>query len=110
MEEWESKSMKAKVKATGKIINVHVYRLYDEDGDTVYVPSELELLSDETDSLRNRAAIAAMQGMLSDSVYSQENNKRCAEQHRPGDIYRNVAFNAVAYADALITELKKDND
>lgn len=79
------------------------YRTSDAEKDCFYeshpdYPMPIDLWNnDNTDwrALRNQAAIVAMQGMLSNP------NLRLAE----GDTYPKIA---VAYADALIIELKRE--
>lgn len=97
--------MKARIKETGEIIEVKslysvTYSRLDCNGKIAeeYDEDELEFLNKEENKywqdVRERAAIAAMQGMLSNSVM------RLAD----GDTYPKVA---VMYADALIEQLKK---
>ncbi len=97
--------MKARVKETGEIIEVKslysvTYSRLDCNGKIAeeYDADEIELLNNEKDKhwqdVRVRAAIAAMQGMLS-------NNTIILEE---GDTYPKIA---VKYANALIEELKK---
>lgn len=97
--------MKAKIKATGEIVNIAEYARIaldqcDSWGCTIEVkPEDVELIQEQTENehwkdVRERAAIAAMQGMLS-------NSNLCLAE---GDTYPKIA---VAYSDALIEELKK---
>ncbi len=110
--------MKARIKKTGEIVNLADYAMitldsHDSWGNPIEMkPEEVELIDDETAELelykqwgyesplqdywqdvRERAAIAAMQGML-------------ADPRRAGnpDEY---AESAVSFADSLIKQLKK---
>lgn len=97
--------MKARIKATGEIVNIASYATVtleqcDSWGNPIEMkPKEIELIQEPTEDehwqdVRERAAIAAMQGMLSNSVM------RLAD----GDTYPKIA---VMYADALIEQLKE---
>lgn len=110
--------MKAKVKATGKVIEVEKiieyselpgtpfgtdYEYYkDEDNQKTYNEDELDFINIYPDwqKVRIQAAIAAMQGLL---------NATCAEIYTLRIEEEIIAKDAVAYADALIEELKKIN-
>lgn len=103
--------MKAKIKKTGEIVNVSSmmaeYGRNQQEMFDVYIEStflnartftkdELEFISAEDEhwhDVRERAAIAAMQGMLADpSRYGSPNE---------------YAKSAVSFANALVEELKK---
>ena len=96
--------MKARVKATGKIIEVEEYHKYLETGwkykdnaGMLYKPSALDF-SDEAvigywTRLEHQAAIAAMQGFLASGM---ENT------------YENVAEYSINQAHALVEKYKKE--
>ena len=60
--------MKARVKATGEIVDIAEYStIYAENYDTCFYPNELEILDTSDDywtRFEHQAAIAAMQGIL----------------------------------------------
>ena len=60
--------MKARVKATGEIVDIAEYStIYAENYDTCFYPNELEFLENSEDywtRLEHQAAIAAMQGLM----------------------------------------------
>ena len=99
--------MKVKIRETGEIVNVSEYAkialdICDSWGNTIELrPDEVELIQEPTEDehwqdVRERAAIAAMQGVMScyDTLeYKYEQNF--------------VARLAVSQADALVEELKK---
>lgn len=97
--------MKAKIKKTGEIINVVDYtkiilEACNSYGDPIELsPEEVELIPEKPtedehwQEVRERAAIAAMQGLLSNSS-------------KVGNIV-DYTMSAVDYADALIKQLKK---
>ena len=94
--------MKARVKATGEIIELCNME-FDEDGNEYY-RDELELIDDyEPDyweKLKHQYAGMAMQGMLSNCnfpAYSTE-----------GYYKHNIANNALEYATTLINKLKEE--
>ena len=97
--------MKARIKGTDVVIRVNP--IYSLDGlriesfinatnGDLFPPHTIDILPNDTDweALRNQAAIAAMQGMLSNPE----------SYLREGDTYPKAA---VRFADALIEELKK---
>lgn len=95
--------MKARVKATGEIIELCNME-FDEDGNEYY-RDELELIGDyEPDywkKLKHQYAGMAMQGMLSNCefpLYSTE-----------GYYKDNIADNALEYATTLINKLKEES-
>lgn len=97
--------MKARIKKTGEIINVVDYtkiilEACDSYGDPIELsPEEVELIPEKPtedehwQEVRERAAIAAMQGLLSNSS-------------KVGKIV-DYTMSAVDYADSLIEQLKK---
>ena len=96
--------MKARIRKTGEIVNLASYATITLDqcdswGNPIEMkPEEVELIQEQTEDehwqdIRERAAIAAMQGLLSNlrrTGYTEE--------------YAEAAIN---YADALIEQLKK---
>ena len=98
--------MKAKIKATGEIIDIASYATItldkcDSYGTPIEVrPEDVELIADiEEDSywqnVRIQAAIAAMQGLLCAPSYEADRGK-----------LNMIAKDAVSIADALIEQLK----
>ena len=91
--------MKAKIKKTGEIIGVtrNKYGLYVDENCVGYTLDELDFGNEEDEhwqDVRERAAIAAMQGVMN-FFGSIDYNKET------------IAKLAVEQADALINELKK---
>ena len=97
--------MKARIKKTGEIVNIAEYAKIaleqcDSWGNTIELkPEEVELIQEQTEDehwqdVRERAVIAAMQGVMS-FFGSIDYNKET------------IAKLAVEQADALIEELKK---
>lgn len=108
--------MKAKVKETGEIVNIADYStIYLEKYDGSYHINELEFIQGEEnqsiidwEQRRYEIAKSAMNAMLANPellevVTNKEYVVRPSCQER-------VAKVSVAYADALITELKKTNE
>ena len=100
--------MKARVKETGEIIEVKslysvTYSRLDCNGKIVeeYDDDEIELLNNEKDKhwqgVRERAAIAAMQGLSANPMLVYNN----------GEEKINIIARAMRYADELIKDLKK---
>ena len=98
--------MKAKIRKTGEIINIAEYAKItleqcDSWGNPIEVkPEEIELIQEPTENehwqdVRERAAIAAMQGVMN-FFGSIDYNKET------------IAKLAVEQADALIAELRKE--
>lgn len=97
--------MKAKIKATGEIVKLAedakiTLDMCDSYGNPIELcPEDVELISDNNgdtsttdwNQVRVQASIGAMQVMLGKS-----NN----------DAYKDIAANAVGYADALVKELQ----
>ena len=99
--------MKARIKRTGEIVNIAEYakialEICDPWGNTIELrPDEVELIQEPTEDehwqdIRERAAIAAMQGLLCAPSYEADRDK-----------LNMIATDAVSIADALIEELKK---
>lgn len=97
--------MKAKIKATGEIIKIADYATialddHDSWGNPIEVkPEDIELIQEVTEDkhwqdVRERAAIAAMQGLLADSTFINEPIIKIEEI-------------SVSYADALVKQLKE---
>ena len=98
--------MKAKIKKTGEIVNIAEYTKItleqcDSWGNPIEVkPEEIELIQEQTEDehwqdVRERAAIAAMQGVMN-FFGSIDYNKET------------IAKLAVKQADVLIAELRKE--
>ena len=96
--------MKVRIKKTGEIVNLADYAVitldsHDSWGNPIEMkPEEVELIQEPTEDnhwqdVRERAAIAAMQGLL-----SNQSKTGSAEEY---------AEAAINYTDALIEELKK---
>ena len=95
--------MKVRIKKTGKIVNLADVRItldsYDYLAPIVVKPEEVEFIQEPTEDehwqdVRERASIAAMQGVMSFFGSIDYNRKT-------------IAKFAVEQADALIEELKK---
>ncbi|MBO7280563.1 MAG: hypothetical protein J6V00_05290 [Bacteroidaceae bacterium] len=98
--------MKARIKATGEIVKLAEYAkitldMCDSYGNPIELkPEDVELISDDNgdtsttdwNQARVQASIGAMQVILGKNNY---------------DTYKDIAAQAVGYADALIKELKK---
>jgi hypothetical protein len=107
--------MKARIISTGEIINIADYARVtldkcDDYGNPIEVSFEdIELIKDSSSNInwqqvRIQAAIAAMQGMLSNDCSVQSVMDMSEKVHRlPSDI---LATMAVSQADSLIEELK----
>ena len=102
--------MKAKIKATGEIVKIADYAKIaldqcDSYGNPIEMkPEEVELIQEPAEEtywqdVRERAAIAAMQGMLANPELIMNGSSIC---------YRlSVEFVAVDYANKLVERLKK---
>ena len=99
--------MKAKIKKTGEIVNIAEYAKIaleqcDSWGNPIEMkPEDIELIQEQTEDehwqdVRERAAIAAMQAILS--------NPNCKIRNESIDV---IPKNAVIFADALVEQLKK---
>ena len=98
--------MKARIKSTGEIVNLAEYAritldMCDSYGNPIELkPEDVELISDDNgdtsttywNQVRVQASIGAMQVLLGKNNY---------------DTYKDIATQAVGYADSLIKELKK---
>ena len=99
--------MKARIKATGEIVKLAEYAkitldMCDSYGNPIELkPEDVELIPDNNgdtsitywNQVRVQASIGAMQVILGRNNY---------------DTYKNIAADAVGYADALVKELKKE--
>lgn len=107
--------MKAKIRKTGEIVEVYhetqhgtpkmIYKESVLVNSRIWTEDELELLTDNDEDehwqdIRERAAIAAMQGLLCAPIIEGVN---------PNPSRESVAEWAVIQADALIEQLKKNN-
>ena len=111
--------MKARVKATGKIIEVEEYHKYLETGwkykdnaGMLYKPSALDF-SDEAvigywTRLEHQAAIAAMQGMLNNSYLAGEFRKD--PNNGIEDMSKIITKAAAVYAHALVEKMKNKEE
>ena len=101
--------MKARIKKTGEIVNIAEYARVtleqcDSWGNPVEAkPEDIELIQEITEderwqNVKERAAITAMQAMLScgEGAFSYDGRKD------------DIAKAAVEYANALVAELKKE--
>lgn len=99
--------MKVKIKATGEIVNIAegatiALDMCDNYGDTIALaPEDVYFIQEEVEdehwqNLRERAAIAAMQGLLANS--------------RKTGSAKEYAEAAINYTDALIEELRKQEN
>lgn len=91
--------MKAKIKKTGEIVEVtrNKHGLYVDENCAGYTLKDLDFGNEEVEhwqDVRERAAIAAMQGLLSGSIRSSVTYKKYAEA-------------AIGCANALVEQLKK---
>lgn len=96
--------MKAKIKKTGEIVDVtrNKHGFYVDENRVGYTLNELDFGNEENEhwqDVRERASIAAIQGMLScgEGAFSYQG------------ITDEIAKAAIDYADALIERLKKKN-
>ncbi len=97
--------MKAKVKSTGVIFECSDY-IYDNDGNE-FTWGEIELINKpDYNQVRIQAAIAAMQGILSNETLSASVGKIARDDGRNN--IEIMAKAAVELADALVKELKGD--
>jgi len=114
--------MKARIKKTGEIVNIAEYatialEMCDSYGDPVCLaPENIELIQEQTEDehwqdIRERAAIAAMQGTITILGSSDRYafTEVVAEGYRGNEkTYSNeIAQFVVTCADALVEELKK---
>ena len=91
--------MKARVKATGDIIDIAEYStIYAENFDTCFYPNELEILDNSEDywtRLEHQAAIAAMGGICGNTSYDNTT-------------WTNMAEDAIKAAHALVEKMKEE--
>jgi len=95
--------MKARIKATGQIIELCPY-VYDIDGND-FLLEEVELLDNPNwQQVHIQAAIAAMQGMLANPAHQKV-------QSESGELFGYFyAMNAIMCANVLVEELKRSDD
>ena len=109
--------LKARIKATGEIIEVSqgIYSPYQYVGDNgaIYTEEEVEILQEVLDStidywarLEHQAAIAAMQGILSDPVLLEATLTNAKKFDLTGP--QAVAIDAYHYAHALVEKMKEE--
>lgn len=100
--------MKARIKKTGEIINLAEYAeieldVCDSFGNPIKLkPEDIELVQEKTDDIdwnqvRIQASIAAMQALRSNTGYNQFSDVE-------------IAKFSVNYANALVEELKKEQE
>lgn len=91
--------MKAKIRKTGEIVDVtrNKHGVYVDENRVGYTLNDLDFGNEENEhwqNIRERASIAAMQGLLSNS--------------RKKGLVKEYVEAAIDYANALIEELKKE--
>ena len=93
--------MKARVKATGEIVDIAEYStIYAENHINCFYPNELEILDTSQDywnRLEHQYAGMAMQGILSNNELYREICKS-----------RNLEITIIEYAHALVEKYKKE--
>lgn len=110
--------MKARIKKTGEIINLAEYAKIELDvcdsfGNPIELkPEDVELVQEKTDNndwnqVRIQAAIAAMQGLCNSC-----HDDVIREIQKQNDLERSsvIGFLSVRIADALVEELKKEQE
>lgn len=105
--------MKARIKTTGEIVDVYhetqhgtpkmIYKESVLVNSRMWAEDELELLNQNNDNehwqdVRERAAIAAMQGLLANPNLVYDNSEEKI----------NIIARAIRYTDALVEQLKKN--
>lgn len=106
--------MKAKIISTGEIINIADYARVtldkcDDYGNPIEVPfNDVELLKEPLNTIdwqqiRIQAAIAAMQGVISNEGLSNDIDKLSKDVE---SVRKRTAKISIEYADALVKELK----
>ena len=99
--------MKAKVKSLGSVVDLSEY-VYDEDGNE-YTWDEVELIDDDKwQHYRIKAAIAAIQGLVSNEIHLNHADKVAEEKGINTSTF--LAKCAIDCADALVEELKRSDD
>lgn len=103
--------MKAKVKATEEILegDLRGHTFMDKQG-RLFSHNDIIILDDvDYNQVRIQAAIAAMNGMISNpQTFEQLDHDDGYKAIRGGDKSQIVAIASVMYADALVKELKGD--
>ena len=102
--------MKARVKATGEILEIFKWSKVDAENFKEYELSELEIIDpysmDYWEKLKHQYAGMAMQGMLSNAVGFEEVRKQTCNS---GDnLIDLIADAAVDYATALVKKLREN--
>lgn len=114
--------MKAKIKATGEIVDVEYNHMYDSNGVPPYVQRDengepiaryiADQLSwdiydlDYWEKLKHQAAVSAMQGMLSNPELFKATAKNAEEFGL--EVRRALAIDANVYATTLVEKLKEE--
>lgn len=103
--------MKARVKATGEIVDVDQCSILYEDGkrELMYGKEleEVEGTPDYWEKLKHQYAGMAMQGMLSNAIGFDEVRRQAAE-NGISNLITLIAGAAMDYATALIEKLKEE--
>ena len=99
--------MKARVKATGEIVDIAEYStIYAENHINCFYPNELEILDTSEDywtRLEHQAAIAAMQGMCANyTEFTKDNDGTLSNTEM-------IVENARLIAHALVEKYKKED-
>ena len=102
--------MKARVKATGEIVNINEFCTLNDSGErTYYWANSLELITrdnpDYWTRLEHQAAIAAMQGLLNNNLLSSVLFKTGTTHE---DYINEVVKVAKEYAHALVQKMKEE--
>lgn len=101
--------MKARVKATGEIVEVdYIEGDYLHTSDGLYLIAELEGIESDIDCwtrLEHQAAIAAMQGLLNNNLLSSVLFKKGTTHE---DYTNEVVKVAKEYAHALVEKMKEE--
>ena len=102
--------MKARIKATGEIVEIAEYStIYAENYDTCFYPSEVEFLDNSEDywtRLEHQYAGMAMQAMLTSPELMQVVTS--AKELLTNEYAKRVAVVADRYATALVEKLKEE--
>jgi len=103
-----------KVKATGEIVDVTISvatagnPLYTTSGGVTYLGDDIEPAELDWQQVRIQAAIAAMQGLVSNEIHLNHADKVAEEKGINTSTF--LAKCAIDIADALVAELKHSDD
>ena len=102
--------MKARIKATGEIIDIAEYStIYAENHINCFYPDELDILNNSDDywtRLEHQYAGMAMQGMMNNSYLAGEFRKD--PNNGIEDMSKIITKAAAVYAHALVEKYKKE--